>query len=257
MLPTRRSVLLAAAAAALAGCSRSTPDAAPAPARPTPSAPLPSPSSSPSPSPSPTPAGPVREVDRGPGTRPEVALTFHGAGDPALGTRLLEQAERGGAAVTVLAVGTWLQTTPALAERVLSGGHELGNHTMTHPTMKRLGRDAVAEEIGRCRDLLQRLTGSPGAHFRPSGGSGSNAVEREEAGRSGYDLLLGFDVDPRDHQDPGADLVVSRTLSAVRAGSIVSLHLGHPGTVTALPRLLDGLRRKGLTPVTASRLLQP
>lgn len=255
MSVSRRSVLLGGAAALLAGCTAEHPAAAPA-ASPSPS---PSPSASPSPSPSarPTPTGPVREVDRGPGTQPEVALTFHGAGDPVLGTRLLQEAERAGVAVTVLAVGTWLQRTPSLAERVLQGGHELGNHTMTHPAMKRLGRDAVAEEIGRCRDLLQRLTGSPGTHFRPSGGTGSNALEREEAARAGYDLLLGFDVDPLDYQDPGADAVVSRTLSGVRAGSIVSLHLGHPGTVTALPRVLDGLRAKGLTPVTAARLLRP
>ena len=61
--------------------------------------------------------------------------------------------------------------------------------------------------------------------------------------------MLGFDVDPLDYDDPGADAVVQRTLATVAAGSIVSLHFGHSGTVDAMPAILDGLAQKGLTPV--------
>ncbi len=61
------------------------------------------------------------------------------------------------------------------------------------------------------------------------------------AGRVGYRTVVAFDVDPADYRDPGAALVASRTLAAVQRGSIVSLHLGHEGTVQALPAILDGL----------------
>ena len=67
--------------------------------------------------------------------------------------------------------------------------------------------------------------------------------------------MLGFDVDPLDYTDPGAAAVTQRTLAAVKAGSIVSLHFGHPGTLAALPGILDGLAQKNLTPVTTSELL--
>ena len=67
--------------------------------------------------------------------------------------------------------------------------------------------------------------------------------------------MLGFDVDPLDYDDPGADVVVQRTLAAVEAGSIVSLHCGHAGTVDALPAILDGIERKGLVAGTTSALL--
>ena len=67
--------------------------------------------------------------------------------------------------------------------------------------------------------------------------------------------MLGFDVDPLDYTDPGADAVATRTLAQVGPGSIVSLHFGHPGTIAAMPRILDGLDAKKLTPVTASKLL--
>jgi peptidoglycan/xylan/chitin deacetylase (PgdA/CDA1 family) len=68
---------------------------------------------------------------------------------------------------------------------------------------------------------------------------------------------VSYDVDSLDYTDPGPDAVVATVLGSVRRGSIVSLHLGHPGTVTALPAILRGLAGRGLRPVTLSGLLSP
>jgi peptidoglycan/xylan/chitin deacetylase (PgdA/CDA1 family) len=189
--------------------------------------------------------------------RPQVALTFHGAGDPALADQLLTEAERGGAAVTVLAVGTWLASHPEMAQRILHGGHALGNHTYTHPTLHRLSPAGIEDEVARCAALLTRLIGNPGAAFRPSGGPSITPPMVSAATSSGYRLVLGYDVDPSDNLDPGASAVASRVLAEVRPGSIVSLHLGHAGTVEALPHILTGLRSRGLSAVTAPRLVAP
>jgi peptidoglycan/xylan/chitin deacetylase (PgdA/CDA1 family) len=184
-----------------------------------------------------------------------VALTFHGAGDPALCRRVLAAAADARARLTVLAVGTWLQQNPALAAAVLDGGHDLGNHTWSHLPMRRLSAGQAAEEVRRGADLLVRLTGDRGRWFRPSGTPRSTATIRAAARRSGYPRCLAYDVDPLDYTDPGADVVTARVLRAVRPGSIVSLHLGHPGTAAALPAVLDGLARRGLGAVSASTLL--
>lgn len=202
----------------------------------------------------PTPHLPAQVV-AGPRNRPRVALTFHGAGDPALANALLSEAGRAGAPVTVLAVGSWLEGHPALARRVLDGGCELGNHTYSHPVLPRLGAGAAYREIARCAEVLRRLTGSQGRWFRPSGTPRATATIEVAARRAGYPTCLAYDVDPRDYTDPGAAAVTSRLLAAVRPGSVVSLHLGHAGTVAALPAILDGLRHAGLTPVTVSMLL--
>jgi peptidoglycan/xylan/chitin deacetylase (PgdA/CDA1 family) len=194
----------------------------------------------------------VRHAQTG---RPEVALTFHGSGDPALAEQLLAEAERAKARITVFAVGTWLDTHPEMAQRILRGGHALGNHTYTHPTLHRLSAAGIRDEVDRCAAVLQRLTGSPGAGFRPSGGPSITPPMVTAATAAGYRLVLGYDVDPSDNTDPGADAVVSRVLAGVRPGSIVSLHLGHAGTVSALPRILAGLHERGLTPVTATALV--
>jgi peptidoglycan/xylan/chitin deacetylase (PgdA/CDA1 family) len=59
-----------------------------------------------------------------------------------------------------MAVGTWLSANPSFARTITDAGHELGNHTWSHPTLSELAEADVVAEIVRCRDLLQKLTGS-------------------------------------------------------------------------------------------------
>jgi peptidoglycan/xylan/chitin deacetylase (PgdA/CDA1 family) len=184
-----------------------------------------------------------------------LALTFHGAGDPRLVKGILKEVESAGAQVTVLAVGTWLDRYPELARRILDGGHELGNHTQNHSNIKAMSPHAAHAEIAECARRLHRLTGSIGAWFRPSQTQHAPAFIRAEAARVGYRSCLSYDLDSRDYTDPGAAVVTHNVLAAVRPGSIVSMHFGHAGTLTAMPAILDGLRRRRLSPVTATRLL--
>ena len=194
------------------------------------------------------------DVAHGPRTRPFVALTFHGAGDPAIAGALLGELERAGVAATVLAVGTWLEQQPTMARRILDGGHELGNHTWSHQQMRSLTATAAQGEVQRCADQLTRLTGSQGSWFRPSGTPASTPTIRAAARSAGYTFCLTYDVDSLDYQDPGPARVVSNTMATVQPGSIISLHFGHAGTVAAIPSLLEGLRARGLSPVTVGRL---
>jgi peptidoglycan/xylan/chitin deacetylase (PgdA/CDA1 family) len=202
------------------------------------------------------PAAAQPDLVHGPRDRPDVALTFHGAGDPGLARRALDLAATAEAGLTVLAVGTWLEQTPALAGEILQAGHDLGNHTWSHQPMRRLGPSAAKLEVSRAAVLIERLTGSPGSWFRPSGTPRSTATIRGAALAAGYPRCLAYDVDPLDYTDPGAAVVTRRLLSQVQPGSIVSLHLGHPGTVEALPGIFHALRQRGLRPVTMTVLLR-
>lgn len=213
--------------------------------------------STPSPASGGTRAGaPAREVSHGSRSRDLVALTFHGAGDPAIARDLLTILAAHRAHVTVLAVGTWLAADHAIAEEIVRGGHELGNHTYRHLDIDSLGAAAARQEIRRCRDLLVAQVGSPGAHFRPSQTRQASALVKRLAGSEGYPVCLSYDVDSLDYTDPGPD-AVRRNLATARAGSIVSMHFGHTGTVTAMPGILDDLAARGLGAVTAATLLGP
>jgi peptidoglycan/xylan/chitin deacetylase (PgdA/CDA1 family) len=203
----------------------------------------------------PLPPGLPDQIEHGPRDRPRVALTFHGQGEPALATALLAEAEKAGARVTVLAVGAWLDTYPQLARRVLNGGHELGNHTQTHGDIGAMDAASATAEIEGCAERLRRLTGSRGRWFRPSQARMATPLVVELARRAGYPHLLSYDVDPLDYTDPGAGQVRAAVAARARAGSVVSLHFGHSGTVAALPGILDDLHRRGLRAVTTSELL--
>jgi peptidoglycan/xylan/chitin deacetylase (PgdA/CDA1 family) len=257
-------VLAAGLAAAAAGCSHGRSGSAEPASEPIEPAPTSEPAATGSPPASrparstapPHPAGgPAVEVAHGPRTRPEVALTFHGAGDPAIALALLGMLETAHAQATVLVVGTWLAAHPQLAARIVGAGHELGNHTWTHPILDSLPEARARVEIERCRDVIARLTGSPGGHLRQSGSVHSTALVRRLAGAAGYPVCLSYDVDAVDWMDPGPAAVRRNVAAGVRPGSVVSLHFGHPGTVTALPGILADLDRRGLRAVTATKLL--
>jgi peptidoglycan/xylan/chitin deacetylase (PgdA/CDA1 family) len=246
-----RAVTALAVGTVAAGCDASSGDpAAQAPAPGT--SPVTSPVSPPG-SAAPTLPG---EITHGPRQRKNVALTFHGQGDPAIVGRLLDEIAKGGARVTVLAVGTWLATQPSLAHRILDDGHELGNHTQHHADIKRMSAAQAHAEIDACARALRAATGSIGRWFRPSQTQHATATIKAAARKVGYPTCLSYDVDSLDYTDPGATAVVDTTLKAVRPGSIVSLHFGHAGTVAAMAPLLNGLRRRGLTPVTMSDLMK-
>ena len=204
-------------------------------------------------------AGPVAapatpEFSRAAAAADAVALTFHGDGPPQLAIALLSEAEQVGAKLTVLAVGQWLARYPQMAERVLKGGHELGNHTENHLAIDRMSEDLAFSEIDLCAKRLEKLTGSRGRWFRQSQGQHASPGVRAAAARAGYGTLLSYDLDPLDYRDPGATAIVRNVLGKIRAGDVVSMHLGHPETVVALPDILEGLRKRGLRAVTASEL---
>jgi peptidoglycan/xylan/chitin deacetylase (PgdA/CDA1 family) len=204
----------------------------------------------------PSPAhAPAQYIPHGPRTTQQVALTFHASGDPSLATELLDVLEQHHVAVTVFGVGQWLEQNPELGARIGADGHEHGNHTQTHQAMGTLSAFAVAAEITQCADVLQRLTGSISSWFRPSGIDVPTAQILVEAGKAGYPVSVGYDVDALDFQDPGATAVVANVRRGTQGGSIVSLHFGHRGTIQAVPAILDHLGTSGLRPVTVGQLL--
>ena len=250
---SRRAALGFATAAALTGCAEQ-PTAAPS----TPTTTSARPTTTPLPTTTTTttaaPGGPAVEIVRGSDTRPQVALTFHGAGSLDITRQVLAILGQHNAKVTVFAVGTWLDATPDGARMVRDAGHELGNHTWSHPDLERFAPGPMLTEIERCRDVLSTVVGTPGTFFRQSQGQHATARELVAAGAAGYAKTLSYDVDSLDWTDPGA-AAIRRAVTAAKAGSVVSMHLGHPGTVQALPGILTDLADRGLTPVTASELL--
>jgi peptidoglycan/xylan/chitin deacetylase (PgdA/CDA1 family) len=201
------------------------------------------------------PAGPAVQVARASTGRAQVALTFHGAGEFTIARQIHAALGAAGAKATIMAVGTWLAASPDGIKMFHDSGHDIGNHTWSHGIMADMSASTTLDEIQRCRDKLVDLIGTPGAFFRQSSAQRATDQELVEAGIAGYRRVLSYDIDGLDWKDPSPTAIRS-AVAAATAGSIVSLHLGHHGTVIALPGILADLTARGLAPVTATELLR-
>lgn len=196
------------------------------------------------------------DIQHGSRSIKKVALTFHGAGAPDYADPLLKLFTSTGTKVSVFAVGTWLVKEPAIASRIISEGHNLGNHTMTHTQMKTISAKRVESEITGCANELTKLIGNHGAWFRPSGTQFSTPTIRAAAVKHGYGQCISYEVDSEDFKDVSKAKMVSNVMNNVKNGSIISMHFGHRVTLDAMPTILDKLHAAGLTPVTLTELLK-
>ena len=195
------------------------------------------------------------DITHGSRSIPHVALTFHGAGDPALVQKLLRILKESSTPISVFAIGSWLKGYPQVAKQMLDAGYDLGNHTMNHYQMKTLSAKVANREIAECAAELKKLTGNHGKWFRPSGTHYSTALIRKAAITNGYKQCISYDVDSHDYQDVGEKIVLRDISSGIKNGSIVSMHFGHQDTIDAMPTLLENLQKRGLKPVTLTTLL--
>ena len=196
------------------------------------------------------------DIQHGSRSIKKVALTFHGAGAPDFADPLLKLFTSTGTKISVFAVGTWLVKEPAIASRIISEGHDLGNHTMTHTQMKTISAKRVESEITGCANELTKLIGNHGAWFRPSGTQFSTPTIRAAAVKHGYGQCISYEVDSEDFKDVSKAKMVANVMNNVKNGSIISMHFGHRVTLDAMPTILDKLHAAGLTPVTLTELLK-
>lgn len=182
--------------------------------------------------------------------RREVALTFDDGPWPTSTRQVLSILRRYGVKATFFLVGYLAERYPDVVREEIRAGMTIANHSWDHPEIPPFaGRsDAFIEsQIGRTKEVLSRLGGTTKL-FRPPGGSTSPELV-ELADGLGYRVVL-WSVDPHDWATgQTASRVAENVLSAVGPGSIVLLHDGggdQSATIGALPRIIQGIRAKGL-----------
>jgi peptidoglycan/xylan/chitin deacetylase (PgdA/CDA1 family) len=199
----------------------------------------------------------VRLIDRrgSPASRRErkVALTFDDG--PVLRTyQVLEILERYGARGTFFLVGYKIDGHEELVRQLLSGEHEVGNHSYVHSPFPSF------DDVNACATVLEHVTGERPELFRPPFG-GIDTPGAEAAIADGMRVIL-WNVDSEDAVPPwqgiSAEEITSNVLDNVSPGSIVLLHDGLPWSrsADALPSLIEGLQGEGYELVTVSELLE-
>ncbi|MEY9849372.1 peptidoglycan/xylan/chitin deacetylase (PgdA/CDA1 family) [Streptacidiphilus sp. BW17] len=186
---------------------------------------------------------------------PRVALTFDDGPDPALTRQVLEILDRYGARATFFSVGHHVAALPDEVRRIADAGHELGNHSWSHPYLPDLTPSQLREQLDRTTEAVARVTGQAPTRFRPPYGALTPEVL---AALDGYPTTLTlWDVDSRDWTRPGPEQIAATVLEAAGPGSVVLMHEGagdRGQTVRALPSIVEGLLERGLELVTVGEL---
>jgi cellulose synthase/poly-beta-1,6-N-acetylglucosamine synthase-like glycosyltransferase/peptidoglycan/xylan/chitin deacetylase (PgdA/CDA1 family) len=202
---------------------------------------------------------------RGAGNRRQVALTFDDGPDPTWTPRILDVLQREHAPATFFVIGLSADQQPGLLRRMVAEGHEIGNHTFTHPDISAITRQQLRLEMNATERLLESVLGRRSLLFRPPYAEDVEPETPDEVSPllftsgQGY-YTIGMAIDPNDWQGPGVDAIVKSALDQVRnnEGRIVLLHDGggdRSETIEALPRLIQALRKEGYQLVTVSDLM--
>jgi peptidoglycan/xylan/chitin deacetylase (PgdA/CDA1 family) len=187
-----------------------------------------------------------------------VALTFDDGPDPRWTPLVLETLKRYKVRATFFVIGEQAELYPELVQRIHSEGHELGNHTYSHPNrMQKESFEELREEVRRCNEVIERITGVRPKLFRPPMGL-MNYFIHTAAQVEGLTVVY-WTVSADHHDAPTPQAMANRVMRLIHPYGIILMHDGRTKErwkdVKALPLIIEGLKKRGYHFVTVSELL--
>src|SRR5213594_1777237 len=186
---------------------------------------------------------------------PYIAMTFDDGPSAALTPKLLDLLAAHHIKATFFVIGENVAEHPEIVARAAREGHEIANHSWSHPNLGKMSQEGVRSQLQRTDDAIKSATGKSPTLLRPPYGSITEREKRWIHDQFGYQIVL-WDVDPYDWKRPGPAVGRNRILQETQPGSIVLSHDIHPGTIEAMPSTLDALEAKGFKFVTVSELIR-
>lgn len=183
----------------------------------------------------------------------KIALSFDAAWGADITPKLLQILKENGVKTTFFLVNFWMEKYPDMTKRIAKEGHEIGNHSATHPNMGSISKDAIIKEISTTHDMIKKLTGQNAKLFRPPFGDYSNTLITT-CNELGYHVIQ-WDVDSLDWKDLSANAIYDRVMKQVKPGSIVLFHNNGKHTAEAIKRIIPELKKQGYEIVPISELL--
>jgi len=154
---------------------------------------------------------------------------------------------------TFFVVGGWVDKYPESVKALHDAGHEIMNHSNTHPHMTQLSVEKMKEEISKCDEKIKAITGVKPFLFRPPYGDYNDKVVKT-CREMGY-YTIQWDVDSLDWKELGPESIIERVTKRIKPGSIVLFHNAAKDTPAALPVILERLQKEGYNIVPISQLI--
>ena len=183
-----------------------------------------------------------------------IALTIDAAWDADKTPFILDTLDKYNVKATFFLCGVWVKQYPDYVKEIARRGHEIGNHSLTHPHMSRMDSIAIQKELSDLDDMLQELTGKRSTLFRAPFGEYNDMVIKA-AHEAGYEVIQ-WSRDTVDwKQDRSAQTILDGVLKKLQSGDIILCHNNGYKIETYLPVLIETAQQKGFTFVTVSELL--
>lgn len=166
---------------------------------------------------------------------------------------MLDTFDKNNIKITFFIGGSWAKRYPDVLKELARRGHELGNHTYSHPHPNTLSKEKNKEQILLAEDLIKQLTDIKTTLYAPPYGEYNDTV-LQAAQELGYKTIM-WTVDTVDWKRPPPEVIINKISKKAQNGAIILMHPTKP-TAEALPELIRQLKEKGYTITTVSDVLQ-
>ncbi len=173
----------------------------------------------------------------------DISLTFDCAWGADDMPKILDVLKDNNVKATFFVLGEWAEKFPDIIKRMTDEGHDVANHSDTHPHIASLTYDAIKDEIKNANEKIERLTGGKNDLFRaPYGEYNDNVISAAE--ELGF-YTIQWDVDSLDWKNLGKENILNRIFTKVKNGSIILMHNGTNDTANVLDEMIKELKNKG------------
>ena len=183
----------------------------------------------------------------------KVAISFDAAWGEEKTDEILKILEDHNVKTTFFLVGYWVDKYPDRVRQIFDAGHEIGNHSNTHPHMSELSNAQISQELSELSDKVEAITGVRPTLFRPPYGDYDDQVVLQ-ARKDGYEVIQ-WNVDSLDWKNLGIDPMIKQVTKEINPGDIILFHNNSQYITQALPAILDYIQSQGYEIVPVSELV--
>ena len=183
----------------------------------------------------------------------KVAISFDAAWGEEKTDEILKILEDHNVKTTFFLVAYWVDKYPDRVKQIYDAGHEIGNHSNTHPHMSELNNAQISQELSALSDKVEAITGTRPTLFRPPYGDYDDQVVLQ-ARKDGYEVIQ-WNVDSLDWKNLGVDPMIKQVTKEINPGDIILFHNNSQYITQALPTILDYIQSQGYEIVPVSELV--